>query len=202
MINPKFLTCSINLFKSPSSGINIILIFLDSSIFLIFVLMLFIVLILFSISKISFISLIRPSSFFLISTKFLYLSKDNFILSGNFSISFKKFPLKYKLSYSLSTFNNNSSSLLFNIFLILVNIFCIFNFNSSFFSFICSYFNLISLNDSLNLDDNSSNTLIFSFIPFFFSSIISSIKHISQLACIPYPFPFIFTIHSEQHNLL
>ena len=202
MINPKFLICSINSLKSFSSGINIISRFFDSSIFFIFAFILFIALILFSISKHSFISLIIPLSSFLISKKFLYLSKDDFILSGSFSISFKNSSLKYELSYALTTFNNNSSSLLFNAFLIFVNIFCIFNFNSSFFPFKFSYLSFISLNDSLNLDDISSNILIFSFIPFFFSSIISSIRYISQLACNPYPLPFKFTIHSEQHNLL
>ena len=103
---------------------------------------------------------------------FLYFSKANSSLLGNFLISSMISTLKNKLLYSLSTFNNNSSSLSFNALLILVIIFCISVFNFSLFSFISSYILFISLKYSLNLFDNSSNNLIFPFILFYFSFLL------------------------------
>ena len=48
----------------------------------------------------------------------------------------------------------------------------------------------------------SCKYLIFSFNLFFFSSFISSIIHILQSLCCPYPFTSIFVIQPIQHNLL
>ena len=100
------------------------------------------------------------------------LSNDIFILFGNFSLSFNISSFKYIFSNSLSTSNNNSSSLLLIPFLIFVNTFCISNFISSLFFLI---FSIIIFNSSIeNIFAKSSNYFIFFFKFCFLSPIISS----------------------------
>ena len=102
----------------------------------------------------------------------------------------------------MSTSNNSWSSRLFNSFLTFVNIFWIFIFNCSLFVFIFSKNDFNKSNDCCKLFDNSSKYLIFSFILFFFSSLISSIKQASQSLCLAFLFFLIFAMHAPQHNWL
>ena len=147
-------------------------------------------------------SLIKNANLSSLKSIFFPFSNDNFTLLGNFSHCLNIFSSKYILLNFLSTSDNNSSSLLFNSFLIFVNVFCISIFNSSLFLIIFSYIIFKFLIESCIVSDIFSKYFIFSFILIFFSSFISSNKQTLQSLCFPTPFLLILHKQAVQHKIL